>query len=163
MHLKKSHLIGFIFLFLLFFSITKTSIAQTDIEKGKIIAFHPSVGNAITIWEKKEFNLFTEYTDSLFQSAELVKYANEKYTVLVKTTNGQSFEKPIFTSELDTIYSTIEKIKPAPKTNTDDYFEDKAEREARQKRVARAESVQMIAEISFQIIFVLLEILAYSY
>ena len=143
--------------------VAKNGFSQSD-RNGKIVAFHPSVGNSINVYEKKELALFTEYNDSLFESAQLVKYSVDDYTILFKTIDNRSFEKLISIQELDTIYARIEKIKPINKTSPQvDYVFDKEETEEMQKRAARIENVHMIAEISFQIIFVLLEILAQSY
>ena len=153
----------FLKLFLLFFislGYAKTGIAQSD-KNGKIVAFHPSVGNSINLSEKKEFLLFTEYNDSLFESAQLIKYDIDSYTVLFKTTTGQSFEKPIPVHELDAIYSNIEKTKPAA-SSTDDYVEKNQSKEKEIKK-DRSQTGFIVAEITIQIVFVLLEILAHSY
>ena len=95
MNFKKVPFLKFIFLLFLLFGSAKNNFSQTDTVNGKIVAFHPSVGMGIDLLEKKQFSLFSEYTDSLFQSAQLVKYSTERYAVMIKTTNGQSFEKPI--------------------------------------------------------------------
>jgi len=160
-------LFSFVFLlFFLLFGFSQKGNSQIDEANGIIVAFHPSVGNAINLSEKKEFNFFSEYNDSLFESAQLVKYSNNRYTVLFKTTKGGSFEKPITTDELDEIYASVEKVKPAEKAlPTNDGGEKKLtkeELEKQQKKDDHYESVQTIAEITFQIIFVLLEIWAGS-
>lgn len=160
MKYKPSAFLKSFLLFLTFLGITQNGISQ-DERNGRIVAFHPSVGNSINLSEKKEFQLFTEYNDSLFESVQLAKYSADTYSILVKTTTDQSFEKPITIQELDAIYSKIEKAKPA-KTFVDDYLEQRPTKEE-QKRANRSESAYMIAEITFQIVFVLLEILANSY
>lgn len=163
MNCKASTLLKLFFLFFMSFGFNKNGISQTD-RNGKIVAFHPSVGNSITISEKKEFSLFTEYNDSLFESAQLVKYrVDSTYAVIIKTTNGKSFEKPIGIKELDAIYASIEKLKPAStKTTVDDYFDKKPTKEEieAKKKADRKESAEMIAEISFQVIYTILIILA---
>lgn len=157
----------FSFLFSLFFLLFGFAIngnSQIDNARGVIVAFHPSVGNSINLSEKKELELFTEYNDSLFESAQLVKYSSESYTILFKSTKNESFEKAISIKELDEIYSKIEHSKPATKTlatadNTEREL-SKEEQEKIKKKEEHYESIQTIAEITFQIIFVLLEILA---
>lgn len=163
MNCKTSILLKFFFLFFMSFGFVKNGISQTD-RNGKIVAFHPSVGNSITLDEKKEFSLFTEYNDSLFESAQLFKYSvDTTYAVLFKTTNEKSFEKQISIKELDAIYASIEKRRPATtNTTVDDYFEKKPTKEEieEQKKANRKESAEMIAEISFQVIYTILIILA---
>lgn len=158
-------LFTFVFpLFFLLFGFPQKGNSQIDETNGIIVAFHPSVGNSINLTEKKEFNFFPEYNDSLFESAQLVKYSNDRYTVLFKTTKGGSFEKAITTGELDELYASVEKVKPAEKApatnNSGEKKLSKEELEKQQKRDDHYESVQTIAEITFQIIFVLLEICA---
>ncbi len=148
------------FLILTSFGLIQNGSSQDD-RNGRIVAFHPAVGNSINLLEKKEFQLFTEYNDSLFESAQLVKYSADSYSILVKTISDQSFEKPITIQELDAIYAKIEKEK-STKTVVDDYVEKKPPKEE-QKRANRSESAYMIAEITLQIVFVFLEILALSY
>lgn len=160
MKYKTSTLLNLLFLFFISFGVAENGISQTD-RNGKIVAFHPSVGNSLTLSEKKEFSLFSEYNDSLFESAQLVKYSIDSYAVLFKNTKGKSFEKPISVQELDAIYAGIEKIKPAAViTPSDDYVEKKALSKEEQKRADRHESAEMIAEISFEIIYAILVILA---
>lgn len=159
MNFQKRPILILICILFILFGYTKSSISQTD-KNGKIVAFHPSVGNSINLQEKKEFGIFTEYNDSLFESAQLVKYNSESYTVLLKTTNGQSFEKPISIQELDALYANIEKVKPVI---TDDYVEVNKPKEKQFKKDNRSESAQIVAEITIQIVFVLLEILAHTY
>ena len=111
--------------------------------------------------------LFPEYTDSLFQSAQLVKHSNDRYSIMIKTTNEKNFEKPISINNLDTIYAIIEKENPIPlNTVTDDYIAKKPSQEyllKQKKRQDQYDSVKTVAEITFQILFVLLEILAQAY
>lgn len=151
------------YILVLFFSflLSLPSWSQTT-HSGKIVAFHPSVGNAITVKEKKEYDLFKEYNDSLFESAQLVKYSSDSFAILIKTTTGQSFEKPAGRQELDAIYAAIEKVKPFQRS-ADDYVFDKTEEEERQKRINRSENIQFAVEVTLQIVFVFLEILAQAY
>lgn len=164
MKCNTSSLLKFLFLFSIGLGVVKNCLSQTE-RNGKIVAFHPSVGNSITLSEKKEFSLFTEYNDSLFESAQLIKYhVDTTFAVIIKTTNGKSFEKPIGIKELDAIYASIEKLKPISSKNTavDDYFDKKPTKEEieAKKKADRKESAEMIAEISFQIIYVILVVLA---
>lgn len=158
----KTYLVLF-FIFFLLFGSAKNGCSQIYDANGIIVAFHPSVGNAIDLSEKKELNLFPEYNDSLFESAQLIKYSNDRYALLFKTTKGGSFEKPITIKELDEIYFNIEKVKPSAKSSSDDYVDNKASKKSSEKRENRSENVQIAAEITLQIIFVFLEILANSY
>lgn len=164
MHFKKSKLLSPVLLLFILLGSVKIGISQTDEANGKIVAFHPSLGTILNLSEKKQFNLFTEYTDSLFQSAQLVKYTNERYSVLIKTTNGQSFEKPITITELDAIYAKIEKIKPASAVTQepllDDYVQEKYSSKQKEVKKNRSETAYIIAEVTIQILFVFLEILA---
>ncbi len=166
MNLKKHHLLELFCFFILLFGSVKNSISQIDETNGKIVAFHPSVGISINLSEKKEFAIFTEYNDSLFESAQLVKYSIDNYSVLIKTTKGQSFEKPISIQELDGIYASIEKIKQgnvvAPNTSTDDYVEGNHPKEKEFKK-HKSETAYYVTEITIQILFVFLEFLAQSY
>ncbi len=165
MQLDKTFFKGQFFIFFLLLGFAENCIAQTIDETGKIVKIHPSIGNSIDLSEKKEFQLFTEYNDSLFESAHLVKYGDENYTILIKTTTGKSFEKPISINELDAIYANIEKVKPAPNSQADEVSErklSKEELEKQQKKESHYDSIRTIAEISFQVIFVLLEIIAHN-
>ena len=160
MKYKTSTLLNLLFLLFISFGFTENGISQTD-RNGKIVAFHPSVGNSLTLSEKKEFFLFSEYNDSLFESAQLVKHNIDTYTVLIKTTKGQSFEKSISIQELDAIYASIEKIKPQTKA-TDDYVV-KPQSKEKEIKTDKFEAGYIAAQITLQVIFVLLEILAHAY
>lgn len=163
MNFKKQIFLNLLCFFFLLFGNAKNGISQTDDRTGKIIAFHPSVGNSLDLSEKKEFGVFTEYNDSLFESAQLVKYSIDRYSVLVKTKNGQSFERPISIKELDAIYAGIEKLKPLSSTvETDDYVVEKPAKEKEIKK-SRNDTAYIIGEITLQILFVFLEVLAHSY
>lgn len=164
MQLNKKVFQGLVFIFFLLLGLAENCNSQTNDGNGKIVKIHPSIGNSINLSEKKEFQLFTEYNDSLFESAHLVKYTDSSYTILIKTTTGKSFEKPISIKELDAIYASIEKIRPAGTTPpADDKIEKKPtqeELEKQRKRENYYDSAQTIAEITFQIIYTLLLICA---
>ncbi|MCX6295042.1 MAG: hypothetical protein NTX97_03070 [Bacteroidetes bacterium] len=144
--LKKSSLLSLIFC-LHFFLIggIENGFSQTG-QNGTIIAFHPSLGKTVDQKEKKDFGLFPEYTDSLFESAQLVKYAVDSFTVLFKTKIGKSFERPISIHELDKIYATIEQANPSSTVETKNE-EDSKEREI--KRRKRNETANNIGEITY--------------
>ncbi len=164
MHLKLGAISKLLFLFFSLLGIAKNSFSQND-GNGKIVAFHPSAGNTITLEEKKTFEIFSEYSDSLFQSAQLVKYSADNYSVLIKTISGESFEKPIAIKELDDIYARIEKVKPAKSLTKpeEDYVEEKQTSDKKIKKDNRSETGYIVGEIVLQVLFVFLEILAKTY
>ncbi len=161
MKYKTSTILSFFFLFFVSLGFVKNANSQTT-TNGKIVAFHPSVGNSITVSEKKELQLFTEYNDSLFESAQLIRYSADSYSVLIKTTKGNSFEKPVSLYELDAIYATIEKVKPFASTKSnDDYLTTETDKQV--KRKDHSESVFMMIEVSFQVLFLFFEIMNFAY
>jgi hypothetical protein len=134
----------FIFIFLTQFLHSQTA------ENGKVVALHPSIGNTIDIKEKKQFSLFPEYTDSLFESAQLIKYNDTTYTFLIKTTSGKSFERAAKFHEMQKDYATIESIKPAQVVNSEkktDYYSPKEENNE------KAKSRRVASGIGFEIFF----------
>jgi hypothetical protein len=137
------------FAFLLFIH---GSFSQNS-EKGKIIILHPSVGNAIDAKEKKQYHLFPEYKDLLFQSAELVKYNDSTYTFLIKTTKAGSFERPAPFEERQQYYNAIENAKPAAITNpvdNTDYYSDKVEKHERSR--TNEETSAVVFEVIFDVL-----------
>jgi hypothetical protein len=127
---------------------------QTYFEE-KVIAFHPSAGNEIDLREKQEFNIFTEYSDSLFESAQLIIYGKGSYSIRIKAINGKTFEKPADTTELDSIYASIERVKPllAVKDAAIKAHEEK------RKREERAETARIIADVTCRSIIIVIQVL----
>ena len=116
-------------LFLPFLSFSQTSGSV------KILTLHPSVGKSIDVNEKKEFSLFPDYKDSIFGSAEILKYNDSTYTIRFTTTTGKVFEKPTNTNELDAMYANVENKKPTEYVETKHERKSEArEREAEQKK-----------------------------
>ncbi|MGZ4060904.1 MAG: hypothetical protein ACXVPU_17870, partial [Bacteroidia bacterium] len=119
-------------LLLLFFSFN--FLHSQTIVNGKLIILHPSVGNSIDQKEKKEFSLFPEYSNSEFESAQLIKHNDTTYTFLISTTKGKSFERPTNLREMQQYYNAIEAIKPAQTANeSDDYYTQKPEKDEEAK------------------------------
>jgi hypothetical protein len=102
---------------ILLFLLPFISIAQQAFDEGIVVALHPSVGLTITKDEKKEFALFPEYNDSIFESAHYIKYNDSTYTFLFRKTDGSKLEKSVTKTETDKMYAQIEKIKPASTIN----------------------------------------------
>lgn len=146
------------FAFLIVFVLSESLYAQTE-KNGKIVAFHPSAGNSLDLSEKKKYAIFTEYNDSLFESAQLIKYSSDSYSVLIKTVNGKSFEKPAAIRELDSIYAAIEKVKPTAFANAITETENKLTAEEKRKRERRAEIADTLAQISYQSFIIILDII----
>jgi hypothetical protein len=141
-----------LFLFLPFFLQAQTA------DSVKIITLHPSVGKSIDVKEKKEFYLFPDYNDSIFESAEILKYNDSTYTIRFKTTTGNFFEKPTNTKELDAMYAKVDRIKPA------EYVETKHDRESRRSssRNENAEWGYHVGSIILQVLLITLSILIHS-
>ncbi len=129
-------------------------MAQTS-ESIKILTLHPSVGKLIDVKEKKDFYLFPEYKDSLFESAEILKYNDSTYTIRFKTTSGTVFEKPTSIHELDAMYAKVDSKRPA------EYVEPKKDREGRKNKEGRDNS-QLglhIGNVILQVVLITLSIL----
>ncbi len=130
---------------------------------GKIIPFHPAVGNEVSAAEKKEFGIFTEYNDSLFESAQLIEYDSSKYVVLIRSTRGTSFEREMPVTEKEAIYKRIESIKPFAsivEPGEDDYVVKKEDAGDTPKRKDHSQAWMTALDISLNVLFVFLEILA---
>lgn len=98
--------------FTLFCSFTFSIAAQSV---GTIVALHPSVGNTITLNEKKEFHLFPEVSDETFETAQLVRYNDSTYSYIFKSISEQNTKEiKINLATLLSDYYQIEYIKPAP-------------------------------------------------
>jgi hypothetical protein len=149
-----------IYFILIFFPFS--AIAQTS-DSVKILTLHPSVGKSIDVKEKKEFYLFPDYKDSVFRSAEILKYNDTTYSIRFTTTTGKVFEKPTTTKELDAMYAKVDSKKPT------EYVQDK--REKRSQRHERdpeynensrtnAEIGLHVGNIVLQVILITLSILA---
>lgn len=134
------------------------SQAQTD-DSIKIITLHPSVGNSIDVHEKKMFYLFSDYKDSIFESAEILKYNDSTYTFRFKTTNGKILEKPTNKHELDEMYAKIDRIKPV------EYVKTEHEKEARKRSSgnAKAEFGYNLANVLLEITLITLSVFIQSY
>jgi hypothetical protein len=110
-------------------------LSQQDDANGRIIAFHPNAGNTITQSEKSEFGIFREYNDSLFDVAQLIKYNDSTYRILIKTVDGKSILKNTDQQELNAIYAAIDKVRPA-----EDYKDDAvplSQRDEEKERIRR--------------------------
>ena len=134
----------------------KVSVSQTK-DEGRVVSLHPSVGNVIDAKEKAKFSLFPEYNDSLFESAQLVKYNDTTYSFMIKPVQGKSFERPIEFNELRLYYNKIESIEPASKAITavdpsDYYTENKGER-----KKDHMETAGYILETVFDVLFIILQ------
>lgn len=160
---KKNPVLYFFCLLFILTGFTKNCFSQTN-SGGKIVALHPSVGNTIDAIENKKFNLFPEYNDSLFESAQLIKYNDSSYTFLIKTIKNQSFERVATFNELQTAYHKIEKIQPKidPTLNEKDDYREADEQYSQKdklKRERRAETANIVGEIAYQSLMIVLEIL----
>lgn len=151
------HLFTIVFSFLLF----NFGVGQTD-NKDKIVAFHPSIGNTLDKSEKIRYTVFPEYKDSLFESAQLIQHDSSSYSVLIKTTNAHSFKKEINRTELDIIYAKIESMQSTNSGSTDDYV-DNSTTQKKEKKQDHADTARLAGEITLQIVFIALQILAYMY
>lgn len=142
------------------FSLKSEIHAQT--KNGRKVSFHPSVGNSISVDEKKQFGLFPEYTDSLFKSAELISDDTITLSIVFTTTSGQTFEKVISEQERDEIYKKIELISPFESVvehGDDDYVVKKEDAGDKIKRKDHSAAVLTAVEITLNVLFVFLEVL----
>jgi hypothetical protein len=125
---------------------------------SKVVCFHPVLGNLVDRSEKQEYDIFTEYTDSLFESAQLFRAADSSYTIVVKTSNGQSFQKSAGTEELDAIYHKVENTRSAQKAAT-----AKQKAEERREKERKAQNTAEWVEFGFNMFFISLEVLAWAF
>ena len=100
-------------IFILLFLSSFILKAQKACDEGRIVALHPTIGQTITIDEKKKFSLLSQYADSTFESAQLVKYNDSTYSFVIRKTDGERSEKFITKIEVEKMYAQIEQIKPA--------------------------------------------------
>ncbi|OFY85257.1 MAG: hypothetical protein A3F72_04445 [Bacteroidetes bacterium RIFCSPLOWO2_12_FULL_35_15] len=148
-------LIYFVLLFLPLLSIAQTS------DGIKIITLHPSIGKSIDAQEKKEFFLFPDYKDSIFESAEILKYNDSTYAIRFTTITGKVFEKPVNTNELDAMFAKVDSKKP------NEYVETNRERtsEAKERKSEgttsrdKAEMGLHVGNIILQVVLITLSIL----
>lgn len=141
-------IIYFVLLFLPLLTLAQTS------DGVKILTLHPSVGKSIDVNEKKEFYLFPDYNDSVFKSAEILKYNDSTYTIRFTATTGKVFEKPTNTNELDAMYAKVDSKKPT------EYVETKQERksEERERRSEQNRTSRDNAEMGFHIGNIILQV-----
>jgi len=125
-------------LFILF--ITFRTYAQ-HWETGAIITLHPSLGTRVSEIEKKEFSLFGDVADSVFDYAQFIKYNDSTFTVIIHNLNGQSSEKPISRAGLWVIYYQVDLIKPAPAS------EDKSPSKKDERYARFTQGLDMVSEI----------------
>ncbi len=146
-------------LLILSLTVSTATFSQTH-EEARIISIHPSVGNTIDVKEKQKFSLFPEYNDSLFESAQLLKYNDSTYTFLIKPVGGKSFERPADFNERQLYYNKIETREPASKVVTaaepTDYYTGTKERTRN-----NYEAAGYIFETVFNVLFIILEIAAH--
>lgn len=149
-----------IYFILIFFPFS--AIAQTG-DSVKILTLHPSVGKSIDVKEKKEFYLFPDYKDSVFRSAEILKYNDTAYTIRFTTTTGNVFEKPTTTKELDAMFAKIDTVKPTEYVeNKHDKKPQKPDREFESDDISRsrAQVSLNVGNVVLQMILITLSILA---
>ncbi|MBA3971903.1 MAG: hypothetical protein H0X46_07125 [Bacteroidetes bacterium] len=146
---------------LLFFAFYSGASFAQESSTDKIIAFHPSAGKTIDLQEKIKYSIFKEYSDSIFQSAQLVKRNTGDYFILISTRSGKSFEKPVTIAELDAIHAAIDKVTPAQhKTVTSIEPEtDRNAEEERRIRQRRTENAIIIGDIAYRSFVVLINVL----
>ena len=150
------------FVLLVFIFCSVSAFSQSS-SSDRIIAFHPSSGKSIDVQQKNRYNIFNEYSDSVFELAQLVKHKDSSYSILIKTRSGKSIEKAISIAELDNIYSAIDKVEKK-QPGTDLYsIEPRVENELseeRRIRERRVENAIIIGNIAYRSFIVLIEILA---
>jgi hypothetical protein len=159
---RRNHFIEkLVFVFFLTLVWTNAVISQTVLAK-KTISFHPAVGLSIDLSEKKELHIFTEYNDSIFDSAVLLVDSTSNYSILFTTITGYVFEKPIVSSEKKAIYDLIEKVKPASAVmDPPDYYTVNEEKEkALRKERRQADAYRFWSEVTYQSVILILDILS---
>jgi hypothetical protein len=95
--------------FSLLFFISFSQKAQTA-DSGKVIGIHPIVGKTISLDEKIKYNLFPEYNDSLFSSAQFIRNSDSTYTIVFTSISGTELKKNISSNEMNDLFYKIDKI-----------------------------------------------------
>lgn len=125
----------FFTLFFLSFFFAKAQNADS----GRVIGIHPAVGKSISREEKIRYALFPEYKDSLFESAEIIKYNDSTFMLHVRAVQGTEITTKVSTRELDDLFYDIEKVEKSKKEKDEYVLTEEERKEIRRKR-AKEES-----------------------
>ncbi len=106
-------------LFILLFLVSLLANAQTA-DTAKLIGIHKAVGKTITRDEKIKYQLFTEYKDDTFDSAQVFRYNDTTYELRIASSNGSILKTAITGSQMDEMYNHIDNIVNG-KTQEGDY------------------------------------------
>lgn len=137
------------FSFLLLFLLCSLAKAQTP-DSAKAIGIHPAVGKSISCGEKIKYRLFTEYKDSLFKSAEVLKFNDSTYEAVIHTTKGIDVKTYLSTEEMDRLYFRIDEISKADKQHAGNFTDPSEEEE--EKRIKRKQRASAAGDIFLEIL-----------
>lgn len=113
--------------------------AQTA-DSGKVIGIHPAVGKLITRDEKIRYRLFSEYKDSTFENAKIIKYNDSTFVLDVTSIQGTEIKTNVNTKQLDDLYFKIDDVVKGKSVDNDEYVKtDQEKKEERKRRRADAD------------------------
>ncbi|MCW3085888.1 MAG: hypothetical protein JWP12_3254 [Bacteroidetes bacterium] len=152
-------------LFILLLIISLGANAQTA-DTAKLIGIHTAVGKTITRDEKIKYQLFPEYNDREFDSAQIFRYNDTTYELRIASSNGSMIKTVISNSRMDDLYNRIDNIENG-KTIEGDYVitaEEKKRQHDQRVKAERSEfwtsflgdMVSATVEITMEVIFTLI-------
>ena len=86
----------------------------------RLIGIHPAVGKTIERDEKKEYHLFTDYNDSLFDYAQVFRKNDTTFRLVITSIRGSQQSYRLDTAAMNELYDRIDAVEQA-KLNGDDY------------------------------------------
>ena|SRR6218665_2889343 len=147
--------------FSLFLVVMVCSFAQAQTnDSAKVIGIHPAVGKSISREEKISYQLFTQYKDSLFESAYVLKLSDSTYEVVVRTIRGDYIRNQISSKEMDDLYYRVDEISKAGKQQNDHFANLSEEEKKRIRKQQRADAAgEILLDFLGQMVLVTLQVL----
>jgi hypothetical protein len=135
-------------------------------DSAKVIGVHPAVGKLISLDEKIKYKLFTEYKDSVFVSAQVLKLNDSTFQLSVRSIQGIEIKNHISTKQLDDLFYRIDDVEKGKKIKEEEYVmtdeEKKEERRKRSREVSASFWYNFLAQMTILTVETLLTI-AFAY
>lgn len=93
----------------------------------KLIGIHPAVGKTIERAEKTEYHLFTDYSDSLFDYAQVFRQNDTTFRLVITSIGGTQKTYKLDTTAMNNLYDRIDDVEQA-KLKDGDYADDRKQK-----------------------------------
>ena len=121
-------------LFILLFILSLAANAQTA-DTAKLIGIHMAVGKTITRDEKIKYQMFPQYNNEEFDSAQVFRYNDSTYELRISASNGSVVKTRIGNSQMDDMYNRIDDIENGKTQESDYVMTDQEKKKQHDQRI----------------------------